>query len=287
MAAVLPVVPLTALPADAADWVVVAARARDARRRALGLRGARLAGVRGHAALAARHRRVPDRQRDAPSRAPRGADVALQRPDCAGGDRARRRARAEVLPLAGAALARRRPPDEGRARRGGARRRLPAPAPAVHRASATTSGCFATSATPSTGSRTRSTRCSSISARRRRSRGRRRSRPAPRCSRSPGGAGALASSSGRRSCSRRSSGDTSSPCSWCRWRSHGRASTRSGSCRSRSGSCPGRTTARRGRRLSAWPSAPRTVALAEREPLSASRSERAPIRPVTRPWPRV
>ena len=282
MAAVLPVVPLTALPADAADWVVSAARARDCsspRSGCFEVRDWRVYGVTllwppvidayqtGNvtlplALLVALTWRYRDRA--APTGIALGVALAL-----------------EVLPLASAALAGRRPPDEGRARRGGARRRLPAPAPAVHQHRGLP---------PAASQPERHLRRALVHALRaaRRSRravvaraARRHSRPVPRCSRSPGGAGASASSSGLRSCSRPSSGGTSSPL----LAGPARHSRGRGFdpiwlvplgvlVRSRA-----RTTAHRGKRLSAWPLGAVTVALAEREPLSANPWSSAPSPP--------
>ena len=79
MAAVLPVIPLTALPADAADWLVALFVLATLAAALWVLRCARLAGVRGHAALAAGDRRVPDRQRNAATASPHRADMAIQR----------------------------------------------------------------------------------------------------------------------------------------------------------------------------------------------------------------
>ena len=89
IAAVLPVVPLTALPPDVADWLATALVLAALVARAVAARGPRLARIRRRPPLAGRDRGGPDRQRLASAHAARRGHVALPRPR---GDR-RNRAR--------------------------------------------------------------------------------------------------------------------------------------------------------------------------------------------------
>ena len=132
MAAVLPVVPLTALPAGGGRLGRDSARAPRSRGGTLGARRSRLEGVRDHAALAACDRRISDRKRDAFAGTSSRAHLAPPQPHRGSGDRARRRARTEVLPLACAPLACGDSPGKRCARRNRRRCSLPPPPPALY-----------------------------------------------------------------------------------------------------------------------------------------------------------